>query len=70
MFLTNIPFVDFPDPWTDSFAERLIQLGRGSRHVAYFYPHPNTGTFRYRVLNMIEALSATDPSIGASWFCG
>ncbi len=70
MFITRIPVVDYPDPWTETFSERLRQLSRGSRHVAYVYPRPNSGTFRYRVLNMIEAIAATEPSIGASWFSG
>lgn len=68
MFLTEIPVVDYADPWNAPFIERLAQLGHGSRHVAYIYPQPNHGTFRYRVLNMIEALRTTDASLGASWF--
>jgi len=68
MFLTKAPTLNAPDPAAESFAARLMRLEQGSRHVAYFYPHPNTGTFRYRVLNMIEALAATGVSVGASWF--
>ncbi|WP_295458341.1 glycosyltransferase [uncultured Thiodictyon sp.] len=68
MFLTNIAASDYRDPWTASFSERLARLGEGSRHVAYFYPHPNMGTFRYRVLNMLEALATTGLDVGASWF--
>ncbi|WP_295607117.1 glycosyltransferase family 1 protein [uncultured Lamprocystis sp.] len=70
MFLTKIPTLDAPDPETESFGARLTRLGQGTRHVAYFYPRPNTGTFRYRVLNMIEALAVTGEAVGASWFSG
>jgi len=68
MFSIDIPVVDYPEPWSESFSDRLIRLGQGSYHVAYFYPRPDTSTFRYRVLNMIEALAATRGSVGASWF--
>lgn len=68
MFITDIPVVDDPDAWREPFWDRLARLGQGLRHVAYFYPQPNFGTFRYRVLNMIEALALTDSSVGASWF--
>jgi glycosyltransferase involved in cell wall biosynthesis len=68
MFSIDIPAVDYPDPWTESFTDRLTRLGQGSQHVAYFYPRPDSSTFRYRVLNMIEALAETSGSVGASWF--
>ncbi len=68
MFLANLPASDYSDPSTKSFAERLAELRQGLRSVAYFYPRPNTGTFRYRVLNMIEAIVATGAPVGASWF--
>ena len=68
MFLTTITAVEISDPWNSSFAQRLRQLSNGSQHVAYFYPRPDTSTFRYRVLNMIEALAVTGDTVGASWF--
>jgi glycosyltransferase involved in cell wall biosynthesis len=70
MFLTNAPVIEYPEPWTESFSDRLQRLEQGSRHVAYFYDEPDTSTFRYRVTNMIEALEETDASVGASWFSG
>ncbi|HYN77505.1 MAG TPA: glycosyltransferase family 1 protein [Lamprocystis sp. (in: g-proteobacteria)] len=68
MFLTSVPIVEFSEPWGESFAQRLTRLSEGTQHVAYFYPQPDTSTFRYRVLNMIEALATTSVSVGASWF--
>jgi glycosyltransferase involved in cell wall biosynthesis len=68
VFTLTLPEIDYCQPTSQSLAHRLLQLSHGSRHVAYFYPRPNTGTFRYRVLNMIEGLAAADPSIGASCF--
>ncbi len=70
MFLTKARTLDAPEPEAESFVTRLSRLEQGSRHVAYFYPRPNTGTFRYRALNMIEALMTTGASVGASWFSG
>jgi glycosyltransferase involved in cell wall biosynthesis len=68
MFAIDVPVVDYPDPWTESFADRLSRLGQSSHSVAYFYPRPDSSTFRYRVLNMIETLAMTSGSIAASWF--
>jgi len=48
--------------------ERLRCLRRGSWRIAYIYPKPNLATFRYRVLNMIEALAANGVGRAASWF--
>jgi glycosyltransferase involved in cell wall biosynthesis len=54
---------------TAGFEQRISQLCARERRIAYFYEVPDVTTFRYRVLNMIEALSAA-PSCGisASWF--
>jgi glycosyltransferase involved in cell wall biosynthesis len=68
MFLTDIPAVDYPCPWAESFTDRLSRLGQGSYGVAYFCMRPDSSTFRYRVLNMIEALATTGSAISASWF--
>ncbi len=69
MFSITTPSVTYPEPWNESFSDRLLLLDQGEQHVAYLYPKPNSGTFRYRVLNMIEALSATQAPVGATWFC-
>jgi hypothetical protein len=59
--------VPFTAPWDLPFAERQAGLGRGRPCIAYFYERPDTSTFRYRVHNMIEALSHVGAS--AAWFC-
>ncbi len=68
MFRSDCPPLDYIDPFHQPVSERLAALGRGSRHVAYFYGIPDTSTFRYRVLNMIDALALADPDVGAAWF--
>jgi glycosyltransferase involved in cell wall biosynthesis len=67
MFVLDVPAVRYRPPWSAPLSRRLRQLSRGHAHVAYIYPKPNQGTFRYRVLNMLEAL-ALDPTLGGSWF--
>jgi hypothetical protein len=67
MFVLDLPAVRYRPPWPVPLSRRLRELSRGHAHVAYIYPKPNHGTFRYRVLNMLEAL-ALDPALGGSWF--
>ena len=67
MFLLDAPAARYRAPWPVPLSRRLRELSRGHLHVAYVYPEPNHGTFRYRVLNMLEAL-ALDPAVGGSWF--
>jgi glycosyltransferase involved in cell wall biosynthesis len=53
-----------------TFAERVVALTSRRRRIAYYYDKPDTCTFRYRVLNMIQALAAwPEGGISASWFC-
>ena len=61
--------IPYDPPWTADLEGRISALCAGERRIAYFYNQPDTGTFRYRVLNMIEALAAA-PSLGisAAWF--
>jgi glycosyltransferase involved in cell wall biosynthesis len=59
----------YTDPWTATFFERRRALVRRARHVAYIYGIPDASTFRYRVLNMIEALDAdAELDISSAWF--
>lgn len=60
----------YKHPWERSFEERIAALSARGRRIAYFYEAPDTSTFRYRVLNMTEALEIS-PHLGtsASWFC-
>jgi glycosyltransferase involved in cell wall biosynthesis len=70
MFLfPRVPPVTFV-PWTADLEQRLLALSTRPRHIAYFYPQPDTTTFRYRALNMVNALSAmAEGETSASWFC-
>ena len=53
-----------------TFDERLVALTSRSCRIAYYYDAPDTTHFRYRVLNMVQALAAwPEGGISASWFC-
>jgi hypothetical protein len=67
MFRFDVPSVALRPAWPVPLSRRLRRLALGHAHVAWIYPSPNHGTFRYRVLNMLEAL-APKRDIGASWF--
>lgn len=68
MFRFTLPAVTYVAPLSEPLADRLALLARGTRRIAYFYDRPDTSTFRYRALNMIEALKIVEPSASASWF--
>jgi glycosyltransferase involved in cell wall biosynthesis len=68
VFLTGIPRVRYSDPWSHGYEQRLEALRAGNPRIAYYYPRPDTSTFRYRVYNMIEALPKIDPQASAAWF--
>lgn len=72
MFLVTTPEQAYADPWLIPLPERLAQLGRGQRRVAYYYEEPNTSTFRYRCYNMAQLLNAGDGDSpgehSACWF--
>lgn len=69
--LVHVQGAPFPyaDPWNATFFERRRALVERGRHVAYVYERPDTSTFRYRVFNMVEALTAApELDISAAWF--
>jgi glycosyltransferase involved in cell wall biosynthesis len=66
---TQIPPIAYKAPWTSGFHERIAALTARPRRVAYYYEHPDTSTFRYRVFNMVEALAAAPQcETSAAWF--
>lgn len=70
MFLDIAQPLVFTPPWHMSFGERLAMLHGGGRRIAYFYENPDTSTFRYRVLNPVQAINKDlRPAFSASWFC-
>ena len=69
MFIASCPTIDYRAPWDRSFHERLTELMRRRRRVAYFYELPDTSTFRYRVYNMVEVINRFSTEVSASWFC-
>jgi glycosyltransferase involved in cell wall biosynthesis len=68
MFVHGVPAYPYREPWHQTLESRLADLGAGSPRVAYVHEEPNPSTFRYRVLNMIEALRTAHPRVGAAWF--
>jgi glycosyltransferase involved in cell wall biosynthesis len=73
MFVGLPSLVDHETEWDANFSDRLAALKKGRIRVAYYYDYPDASTFRYRVYNMIEALSLAQggegDDISASWFC-
>lgn len=69
MFRSLPSVISNSDPFTASFEARLAALSVGQLKLAYFYHLPDNSTFRYRVLNMIECLTALpELGISAAWF--
>ncbi len=62
------PAVDYSDPWDWTFQRRQADFFRGRRRVAYLYENPDNSTFRYRIYNMIQALSLSETDTSASFF--
>ena len=64
-----MPTVPYTDPWDASFVDRLKALLGDGTKVAYLYEAPAKNTFRYRVYNMVQALSHCEGGeISASFF--
>lgn len=68
MFVVKEPSFHYRDPWVIPFEKRYHDLCAGSRHVAYFYEHPDNSTFRYREYNMIQVLQTLGSDYGVSFF--
>jgi glycosyltransferase involved in cell wall biosynthesis len=61
--------VAYKAPWTLGFDARIAALTARRRRIAYYYEHPDTSTFRYRVLNMVQALAAAPQGkTSGGWF--
>jgi glycosyltransferase involved in cell wall biosynthesis len=63
--------VEFESPWDQELLHERISnlLSHHGERVAYLYGTPDTSTFRYRVFNILEAVSAVpDCPIGVGWF--
>ncbi|MFO1540856.1 MAG: glycosyltransferase [Chloroflexota bacterium] len=54
--------------WERPVAERIADLTRRPRRVAFLYENPDTSTFRYRCHNPIGALNRETDDIAAAWF--
>lgn len=61
--------VDYRDPWAVPLGSRLQDFFREKVKVAYYYPKPDSSTFRYRCFNMSRAINRYLLGMGASWFC-
>ncbi|WP_407976687.1 glycosyltransferase [Brucella pseudogrignonensis] len=69
MFNAVLSTLDYSDPWMESYDHRLSVLAGKKRRIAYFYEHPDTSTFRYRVLNPVQTINAnTNIDVSAAWF--
>ncbi len=66
--LDAVAAFDYSDPWHLRLADRLKQLARGRRRVAYFYERADNSTFRYRVYNMAQVLNEQPDEVSAAYF--
>ena len=62
------PELAYIDPWEATFEKRVAALYRGSPRVIYLYDFPDNSTFRYRVYNMMQALSGLEETYSATYF--
>ena len=67
--LEQLKEFQYIDPWSQSYNQRLSNLGRRKVKVAYFYERPDNSTFRYRVYNMIQVLDSFTDDFSAAYFC-
>jgi glycosyltransferase involved in cell wall biosynthesis len=63
-----MPAVPYSDPWNESYDHRISALLKGDTTVAYIYEAPAKNTFRYRVYNMVQALTRSSSGVSASYF--
>jgi len=70
MYIHSIEKVNYNDPWQEDFNQRLCFLKKGTNRVAYYHERPDSSTFRYRVYNMIQALSESPYKISSTYFWG
>lgn len=54
--------------WNLSLASRLALLKPGTNRIAFLYPKPDVGTFRYRAFNPVEAINRCSTAHSASYF--
>jgi glycosyltransferase involved in cell wall biosynthesis len=69
MFVVDEPAHAYADPWNIPYEQRFRDLCAGRPRIAYFYEHPDTSTFRYRIYNMIQVLRAFGDGVNAAFFC-
>lgn len=54
--------------WNQNLLERMQLLKAGTTRVAFVYPTPDFGTFRYRCFNPVSAINARGAELSASFF--
>ena len=71
MFIdTAVETPDYVDFGAEPVEQRIAALAARTRRIAYYYDTPNTSSFRYRALNMVQAINAwIEGDVSASWFC-
>ncbi len=55
-------------PWDLSLLERLALLRDDTHRVAFLSPKPDSGTFRYRCFNPVQAINSYSTDFSASYF--
>lgn len=68
MQLVGAGVVPTVPPWERPFPERIADLARRPRRVAFVYETPDASTFRYRCHNPISAFARETDDVAAAWF--
>jgi len=68
VFQLKLPKISLRACYDEPLQTRVGKLRAGDKKIIYYYRRPDQGTFRYRVYNMIQALTTKYPSIGATFF--
>jgi glycosyltransferase involved in cell wall biosynthesis len=69
MFFLDYTPIDYSDPWLMPYLDRIRNLQKKDKKVAYFYENPDNSTFRYRVYNMIQVIEKLSLDVSSAYFC-
>ncbi len=69
MFRLDIPQAQYRQTWDVPYSSRLQTLTDGKFRIAFYYGlMPDSGTFRYRIYNMVNSLNSLGGDVSAAWF--
>jgi glycosyltransferase involved in cell wall biosynthesis len=60
--------LNYQDPWNEPLSDRIAALSARPIRIAYYHERPDSSSFRYRVYNMVQAITLGSRSLSASYF--